>query len=217
MISNFHTKDFSEGRPQTIVFVLHGYGADGANLLDLADAFRTSLPKPVFICPDAPFPHEFMPEYGRQWFSLADRDEQKLISGSETARRILLKFVDEMLAKYGLSYKDSIFTGFSQGCMMALYTALKLPAECRCVVGFSGTIVSTEDTIANAKSKPKICMIHGNEDDIVPCALGKFAAKTLKQTGIACEFHELPNLGHSIDERGINIARNFLRNVISES
>lgn len=216
MISNFYTRDFSNNKPQTAVFILHGYGANGTNLLDLADAFHDCQQSSIFLSPDAPFPHEFVPEFGYQWFSLADRNEINLISGAEIARLILLKFIDETLAKYGLSYRDTIFIGFSQGCMMALYTALRLPVECKAVLGFSGTIVSTEDTAVSIKSKPKICMIHGADDNIVPCTLGKFTAKTLCNAGISCEFHELPNLDHTIDERGIGIGRKFLQSLISE-
>ena len=213
MIEHFHIKDFSNGNPENLVFILHGYGADGENLLDLASIFASSLPSSVFICPDAPFPYEFMPQMGRQWFSLADRDELKLLHGAEIARKILVNFIDENLKKYNLSYKNLVLIGFSQGCMMSIYTALKLPQACKGVLGFSGTMVSHQETIATVKSKPKICLVHGIDDEVVPCSLGKFTAKTLKNLEINCTFHELSNLSHSIDERGIEIGKQFLKSL----
>jgi len=211
MIDNFHIKDFSNGKPQTIVFVLHGYGADGENLLDLTQFFASSLKAPVFICPDAPFPYEFMPQMGRQWFALSDRNEEKMLQGAEIARHILVEFIESNLKKFNLEYKDVIFIGFSQGCMMSVYTALKLPQVCKGVLGFSGTMISTDETIASVISKPKVCLVHGSNDQVVQCSLGKFTGKTLKNLGLDCQFHELPNLEHSIDERGIKIGQEFLK------
>lgn len=213
MITNYHIRDFSNGKPQTIVFILHGYGADGENLIDLADSFASSIQNAMFIAPDAPFPYEYMPDMGRQWFSLLNRDEDVLLYGAETARTILVQFIEGFLVKYSVSWADVVFVGFSQGTMMSLYTALKLEEQCRAVLGFSGTIVSAEDTIASCKSKPPVCMIHGSHDGIVPCTLGKFTAKMLKNNGFNSEFYEIPNLEHSINVDGIKIAKEFLTKI----
>lgn len=213
MINNHHIRDFSQGKPSNIIFILHGYGADGANLLDLPDFLAPHIQAPVFIIPDAPFPHEYAPQMGRQWFSLMNRDEDILLEGAEIAHNIFIKFINEQLAKYGLTYSDTILVGFSQGTMMSLYTGLKLQTKCKGIVGFSGTIVSAEETIATHNSKPKICLIHGSDDDIVPCTLGKFTAKTLKNNGFDATFHEIPNLPHSIDMQGIKHAQQFLQSL----
>jgi phospholipase/carboxylesterase len=213
MINNFHTKDFSKGKPQNIVFILHGYGADGENLADLASYFAPSLQSPLFIVPDAPFPYEHMPQMGRQWFSLIERDESKMLQGAEIAHRILVSFIEENLKKYELSWENVIFIGFSQGCMMSIYTSLKLPQKCKGVLGFSGTMISSVETIESLQTKPQICMVHGADDNVVACALGKFTAKTLKNIDVPCEFHELPSLSHSIDERGIKIGQEFLKSL----
>lgn len=213
MINKHHTRDFSSNKPEHLVLVLHGYGADGENLIDLTDLFSSSIPNAVFIVPNAPFPYEYSPDIGRQWFSLLNRDESALLEGAEIARHILLSFIDEKLKEYNLSYKDLIFIGFSQGTMMALYTGLKLAEQCRAIVGFSGTIVSAEDTIMNCKSKPPVCMVHGNVDSVVPCTLGKFTAKLLSSNGFKAEYHEINGLSHSIDIDGIKHARAFLENL----
>lgn len=213
MIENFHIKDFEHGKPKSIVFILHGYGADGTNLLDLVDFFAPCLENPVFIVPDAPFQYEHMPQFGRQWFSLTDRTEHKMLECAEIARKILVNFIEKHLEKYNLSWESVVFIGFSQGCMMSLFTSLKLPQQCKGVLGFSGTMISAEETIASIKSKPKICMIHGRDDEIVECVRGKLTAKTLQNIGVDCQLHELPNLSHSIDMRGIEIGKQFLQNL----
>lgn len=217
MIQNFHIRDFSNKKPQNIVLILHGYGANGENLIDLADLFSEDIPNPIFIIPDAPFPHEYMPEIGRQWFSLMNRDEKILLQGAEVARVILSEFIKSQLQEYNLSYKNLILIGFSQGAMISLYTALKFEEQCKAVIGFSGTMISAEEIITSCKTKPPVCMIHGNQDTVVPCSLGKFTVKTLKQNGVNAEFHEIPNLGHSIEMHGIKIAKNFLHSLHSEA
>jgi phospholipase/carboxylesterase len=213
MINNYHIRNFAHQKPKNLVLILHGYGADGANLIDLTDFLGTEIHDPIFIIPDAPFPYEYMPEMGRQWFSLINRDENILLQGAENARKILFQFTKEKLHEYNLTWKDLIFIGFSQGTMMALYTALKLEEQCKAVIGFSGTVVSAEETISSCKSKPPVCMIHGTDDNIVPCTLGKFTVKTLKQNGFNAEFHEIPNLTHSIEMHGIQIAKKFIQSL----
>ena len=210
MIVNHHIRDFSNGKPKTLAFILHGYGADGENLVDLADIFSQSVQNCIFVVPNAPFPYEYAPTMGRQWFSLLNRDENILMQGAETARKILLEFIEKLLEKYKLSWSDVIFIGFSQGTMMSLYTALKLEVQCKAVIGFSGTIVSAEDTVATCKTKPPVCLVHGGKDAVVPCALGKFTAKLLKQNGFDVYFHEIEGLEHSINLDSIRIAKEFL-------
>ncbi len=213
MIANHHIRDFSNGKPKTLAFILHGYGADAENLVDLADVFAPSIQNCMFIAPDAPFPYEYAPQMGRQWFSLLNRDENILIQGAEIAQKILVQFIEDFLEKYHLTWNDVIFIGFSQGTMMSLYTALKLEIQCKAVIGFSGTIVSAEDTISTCKTKPPVCLIHGNKDAIVPCTLGKFTAKVLKQNGFDVAFHEIDDLEHSINLDGIKLSKIFLEGI----
>lgn len=216
-MQNFHIRDFSQNsptqKPQTLALILHGYGADGANLVDLAEVLQESLVFPLFVIPDAPFGYEYAPDMGRQWFSLMDRDESVLIEGAEIARKILLDFIDQHLEKHELGYENLVLIGFSQGAMMSLFTALQLPKPCKAVISFSGTMVSAQHTASTCKSKPPVCIIHGSKDDVVPLALGKFTAKTLKSIGFEVQMHEIENLPHAIDLQCVKIAADFLTNL----
>ena len=53
----------------SVVVFLHGYGADGADLLGLADPLAPHLPGTAFHAPDAPEPCANNP-MGRQWFPI---------------------------------------------------------------------------------------------------------------------------------------------------
>ena len=60
--------------PARIVLLLHGYGADGDDLIGLAPAWAPAMPDALFVSPHAPFPCEGAP-FGRQWFGLHGRGD----------------------------------------------------------------------------------------------------------------------------------------------
>src|ERR1700679_3010960 len=90
-------KPRSGNAPKQLVILLHGLGADGPNLIDLADGFAPALPDAQFIAPNAPQVCEVNP-YGYQWFSLMDRHPQHMLEGARGAADILNGFIDEQLA-----------------------------------------------------------------------------------------------------------------------
>ena len=57
------------GKASNLVVFLHGYGADGKDLIDLANPFSMAMPNASFISPDAPHPCAMSPS-GRQWFPI---------------------------------------------------------------------------------------------------------------------------------------------------
>ncbi|MGH6935664.1 MAG: alpha/beta hydrolase, partial [Methylocella sp.] len=87
------------GKATSLVVLLHGIGANGNDLLFLAQAWRKLLPKAEFIAPNAPLPFDHAPE-ARQWFSLQDRSPDKLLAGLREASAILDGFFDELLASH---------------------------------------------------------------------------------------------------------------------
>ena len=57
------------GISNKLVVFLHGYGADGKDLIDLANPFSMAMPNATFISPDAPHPCTMSPS-GREWFPI---------------------------------------------------------------------------------------------------------------------------------------------------
>jgi phospholipase/carboxylesterase len=60
------------GRARRLVVILHGYGADGNDLIEIGKVWQTLLPDAAFVAPHAPEPCEQAPTM-RQWFSLSSR------------------------------------------------------------------------------------------------------------------------------------------------
>ncbi len=107
--------------PDHLVVFLHGYGANGQDLLSLSPELEEVLPNSVFVSPDAIYPFEggFFGSY--QWYSLIDRSERAMLDGAKNAAPIINQYIDEQLAKFKLPTSKLILIGFSQGGMLATY------------------------------------------------------------------------------------------------
>jgi phospholipase/carboxylesterase len=203
-------KPRSGNAPKQLVVLLHGWGADGPNLIDLADMFAPSLPDAQFIAPNAPYVCEVNP-YGYQWFSLTDRQPQHMLAGVRNAAAVLDQFLDAQLKALALDNSKLAMVGFSQGTMTALHVALRRIPAMAAVVGFSGALIGAEVLPAEIAARPPVCLIHGEADDVVPYASLKHATEALKQHGVPVESHSRPFIGHSIDMPGMKTAAEFLK------
>ena len=197
------------GKPRQLVVLLHGYGADGNDLIGLAPHWARLLPAAEFLSPHAPFPCEMGP-FGRQWFSFADRTPETILAGTRAAAAILDAFLDEALAARGLSERDLALAGFSQGTMMALHVALRRPKAVAGVLGYSGALVGAEELGAEIRSRPPVLLVHGDADPVVPYAELKRAETALKAAGVPVTTETRPRLPHSIDDAGLRLGGQFL-------
>lgn len=202
------------GTAKSAVILLHGVGADGENLADIARFLRDDFPDTIFFSPNAPHRYDMVPpeyEAGYQWFSLADRDPQKLLEGVQNVRPIVDSFIDKILEEHKLNEENLALLGFSQGTMTSLFVAPRRQKKLAGIVGFSGALIGAEKLAEEAQTKPDICLIHGKMDDVVPFEMMQNAEQSLRQNGFSIISHARPYLTHSIDMEGIEIAKNFLK------
>jgi len=197
------------GRPRSLVILLHGLGADGDDLIQLAGFWGEALPTTEFISPHAPFPCDMAP-YGRQWFSLQDRDPHAILAGVAAAAPILNGFIDASLEARGLTDSALALVGFSQGTMMSLFVAPRRAAAIAGVVGFSGALIGADRLAGEVVSRPPVLLIHGDADPVVPFAAMATADAALRGAGIAVTTERRPGLQHAIDEVGLAKAGAFL-------
>lgn len=198
------------GPARQLVVLLHGVGADGADLIELAPHLGPHLPDAAFVAPDAPQPYDMAP-FGRQWFSLRDRSTPALATGIRAAAPGLDAFLDEQLAARGLDESALALVGFSQGTMMALHLAYRRARPCAGVVGFSGALVEPETLPGELRSRPRTLLIHGAEDEVVNPACLTAAEQALATLGVPVLADLRPGLGHAIDGPGAALAVAFLR------
>lgn len=201
------------GKTEQLVILLHGLGADGNDLFGLVPYFADSLPNAHFISPHAPFPCDMAP-YGRQWFSLAVREESRILDGIKVAEPILNNFINKKLAELKLEPKNLALIGFSQGTMLSLHTALRREEEIGGVLGYSGALVASHLLKDEVKSKPPICLVHGEDDQVVPFDAFNQAVSVLQKQGVEVHGYSREGLGHGIDPAGMQIGIKFLKGVL---
>lgn len=198
------------GPPRELIVLLHGVGADGADLISLAPLLAQALPHAEFLAPNAPFPCDMAP-FGYQWFSLLDRSPAMMWAEIQASGPILDAWLDRQLAARDLTDSRLALVGFSQGTMMALHVAPRRARACAAVVGFSGALLGPEALMAEARSRPPTTLIHGDADPVVPFAAMGAAQAALAAAEIPAEAHRRPGLAHGIDETGIALAARALR------
>ena len=197
------------GRPGHLVMLLHGYGADGNDLIGLAPVLAPLMPDVVFHAPNAPYPCEGNP-MGYQWFGISRLDPQVTAAGVRAAAPFVDAFLDELLAKYGLDESKTVLVGFSQGTMMALHVGLRRTKQLAGIVGFSGMLAAPESLKAEIKTRPPVLLLHGDSDEMLPHVLTERAAEVLRQNDVPVRTHIAPGVGHGIDQTGLSQAAHFL-------
>jgi phospholipase/carboxylesterase len=201
------------GTAKMLVVFLHGYGADGRDLIDIGREWQKDLPDAAFVSPHAPEPCGM--GQGRQWFALTFRDESERWRGCVHAAPALNGFLDHELAKHGLEPDRLVLVGFSQGTMMSLHVALRRP-KALAVVGFSGMLVAEhgkgpEALKAETPSQPPILLVHGSDDQVIPLEALFMSSGLLADSGVPVEFHMSLGLPHSIDREGLRHGLEFVK------
>lgn len=198
------------GKATSLVVFLHGYGADGADLLGLADSLAPHLPDTAFAAPDAPEPCRG--GYGRQWFPIPWLDGSSEVAaaiGLAAATDDLNGYLDQQLAAHSLSADQLCVLGFSQGAMMAMHVVPRRHAAIAGIVAISGRLLVPE-RIGEVVSKPPVLLIHGDEDQVVPFADMGTAGRALVAAGFETFGHVMHGTGHGIAPDGLQVALSFI-------
>lgn len=206
------------GRPaRRLVVFLHGYGADGHDLIDIGRMWQEQMPDAAFVSPHAPSPCGQAP-VGREWFPLTFREPGERWRGVNAAAPVLNDFLDQELARHGLPGEALALVGFSQGTMMALHVGLRRNTAPMAIVGYSGIFVLPNDGGPEAaeavepeiSARPPVLLLHGADDDLIPVQALFLAADALAALSVPVEWHLSHGIGHGIDEEGLRHGGAFL-------
>jgi len=202
------------GAARQLVVFLHGYGADGNDLIDIGRAWQGMLPHAAFVAPHAPEPCGQAPT-GRQWFPLTMRNPEERWSGATRAAPVLDRFLDAELARRNLPPGALALVGFSQGTMMGLHVGLRRAAAPAAIVGYSGLFIVPENVDADAfaaqiRSRPPVLLVHGDSDDLIPVQALFHATQALAALDVPAEWHISAGIGHGIDQEGLRHGGEFL-------
>ncbi|MDF1873075.1 alpha/beta fold hydrolase [Vannielia sp.] len=209
----------TSGVVKQVVIFLHGYGADGNDLLGLADPLSAHMPDALFLAPDAPEPCPNNP-MGHQWFSIPRMDgssEAESAAGFLRAQEDLNAFLDAALEDEGVSAEQVMLIGFSQGTMMSLQVAPRRAEPFAGVIGFSGRMLEPERLEAEKKAVFPVLLLHGDADPMVPYESMGMAADALTQAGYPVYTYTMEGTGHGISPEGLNTAFGFISEFLLKS
>lgn len=202
------------GQAKRLVVFLHGYGADGNDLIEIGRAWQPLLPDTAFVSPHAPEPCGQAP-MGRQWFDLFTRSPDERWNGARKAAPVLERFLDAELARHKLPPQALALVGFSQGTMMSLHVGLRRAVPPVAIVGYSGLLVLPDDAEPAAvkgeiKARPPVLLVHGDQDQLIPPQALFQSAQDLAALEVPVEWHMSPGVGHGIDQEGLRHGGEFL-------
>lgn len=198
------------GAPRQLVILLHGVGSDGTDMIGLAPLFSQALPHAAFVAPNAPYPFDMAP-MGFQWFNIQSQDPEERLGQLRATAKLVDTFIDDELSRRNLTDADLVLGGFSQGTMVSLFVALRRDNPCAGILGYSGRLEAPHVLAGEIKSRPRVLLIHGEEDDRLPVALMDEAEQVLGASGVPVKTHRCPGLGHGIDQDGVMLGTAFLR------
>jgi phospholipase/carboxylesterase len=199
------------GTVKTLVVFVHGYGADGNDLLSLGDPLAEHMPDTVFYAPNAPNKCQMNP-MGYEWFPIPWIDgssQEAANAGMDEAAVLFDDWLTETMASEGVTETQTVLVGFSQGTMMSLHVGPRRSEQLAGIVGFSGRLLRPE-ALGEVQSKPPILLIHGDADDVVPPASMPEAAEALTEAGIEVFTHVSKGTGHGIAPDGLGLSLQFM-------
>ncbi|MEL0435582.1 alpha/beta hydrolase [Phycobacter sp. K97] len=211
-------KEPFSGSTRSVVVFLHGYGANGADLLGLADPLGEHLPDTLFVAPDAPERCAGAP-MGYQWFPIPWIDgssEEESMRGMQAAVEDLNAFLDALMVDEDVLPEQVVLFGFSQGTMMSLHVAPRREDPVAGVVAFSGRLLGPDTFKDEVVSRMPVLLVHGDADDVVPVQSLPEAAEALQEAGFQEVFaHIQKGTGHGIAPDGLSVALAFMRDKLS--
>ena len=200
----------SKNKPKQAIVLCHGYGGDGKDISNLAINWQRFLPDAIFLCPNAPEICAINPQ-GYQWFDSISEKEDVIFEKSLIAEEKLSKFLDQVFDNLQLEPINVALVGFSQGCMISIQVGLKKKEQINSLIGYSGKIINKKHLSDNINSRPKIFLMHGANDTIVPPIHLLEAKEYLKSHKLKIKTKLLDNREHRIPVEGSSLGLGFLK------
>lgn len=214
------------GIPKKLIIFLHGYLDDCASLDGKLKPFLDNLDDFALHIPQAPSKCE-VGKGMRQWYSMYRFDPHyerrdvktfddfvryydRMALGLSETYQYLLPYIEQTLAEYNLGYEDLVLCGFSQGAMVAIYTALMGPARISGLVSFSGILAGHGYLLKHAQNRPDTLLIHGNSDKSLRPEALNFTQKQLEQLGCRVQTCILNHGDHELSTEALQTASKFI-------
>ena len=178
--------------------LLHGWGANGQDLLPLGTHLMEGLGDVVAL--EAPEPHPHVTG-GRQWYPLTREAQEQGWPGVGSA----LAFIDRQLVRLEQEHPwpQTALLGFSQGAAMALEAAVHRP--------LAGVVACSGYPHAGSLGgvQAPVLLIHGRSDPVVPLQAGLRLQALLEAQGCDVALQTFAG-GHAVPSEALAPMRRFL-------
>ncbi len=198
------------GVTKSLVVILHGYGADGDNLMGLGKAWSHKMPNTTFVAPNAFDICEM--GFGYQWFSLEDFSPPVRRKNIMAIQGRMDNLLTSIFAAYPQSVDQIILVGFSQGAMISLHQGIYGAHKLKGIIGYSGGFSIKEDL--EPLHAPNILLAHGLDDDIVSADFSREGYDALKNLGCEAELILSPGAAHEITKEGFKAGSIMLKELL---
>lgn len=213
----------SAPHPTAAVIWMHGLGATSDDFAGLVPELDLRGCQSIrFVFPQAPsIPITVNGGYVMPgWYDLTGMDlvSRQDAAGIARSEAAIAALVNREVAR-GIPYERIVLAGFSQGCAIALHTALRLPHTIAGVMALSGYLPLADrfaDERHTANALTPIFMAHGTQDPVVVIQRGEESRNALAALGHPVQWHTYP-MPHSVHPREIADIAAFLRQVLPAS
>lgn len=207
-------------KPEKAVVFLHGYGADGADLLSMVPLMASDLPNTLFYAPNAPYEMG----YGSyKWFEIEGLESPSVFERfgylDELAKRarkevfIVHEVLKEIYLTYGIKTEKISIVGFSQGGLLGVLSALTYSEKINSVAGCSAVPLVLGEAFQPQEvlNRMPVFLSHGTADDVVPFVGFEIMQNTLKNMDLKLTTHIVDGMGHGIDTTTQGSLTDFLK------
>jgi phospholipase/carboxylesterase len=196
------------------VIFLHGLGADGHDFVPVVASLGIQQEYKIrFIFPHAPsMPVTINNNYIMPaWFDVygLDKNSCEDAIGIEKTRLKIEALIQAEHAK-GIEYNNIVLAGFSQGGVIALYSALKCNQQLAGVIGLSCYLPNFDKNYSDANKNIKIFIAHGVDDTVVNYSFGRSAFERLVEQGYHVDFKSY-QMQHNVCATEITDMANYLK------
>ena len=185
--------------------LVHGRGDSAKNFITLANELY--FPDLTYLAPQAS---------GNTWYPFSFLAP---ITDNEPGISSGIAAIGDLMAKInaaGIPDERIMLAGFSQGGVLAFHTALYYPKRLAGILALS-TFLADSESLGSGKAEVNaqipILMCHGQQDVVLPMALGKSAFTTLKRAGYMVEWRDYP-MGHEVCLEEIQEISRWLQSVL---
>jgi phospholipase/carboxylesterase len=186
-----------------LVIVLHGRGADANDLADIAPMIDHGY---RFVFPNAPKPFEPSPgmRFGFTWFEGWPAERSSIAA----SRKMLLEFIDEVVARYPTPPGKIILSGFSQGGLMSIDVGFRTSQKLAGIVVMSGAVY--EEDLPPFRPDLPVLVVHGTDDEVIPLLVAHRARRVLEAHGVDTDYREFA-MGHQVSQESLDLIAGFMR------